>query len=54
MMRVMFRLETGFIGASFEEEFEFADNAEAREIDESLKDWADEKMSYMEYEWEAL
>ena len=53
-MRVMFRLETGFIGASWEEEFEFNDDATYAEINEELADWAEDKMRNMDYEWEEI
>ena len=54
MRKVLFRLETGFIGASWEEEFEFEDDMSDADIAEELNSWAEDKMSYMEYEWEEL
>ena len=54
MRNVLFTLETGFIGADWEEEFEFEDDATDEEINAELADWAQDKLSYMDYRWEEI
>ena len=54
MRKILFRFETGFFGASWEEEFEYEDDVSDSDINVDLADWAEDKMRDMEYEWEEL
>lgn len=54
MRKVLFRFETGFLGASWEDEFEYEDDVSDSDINVDFDDWVQDKMSYMEYEWEEL
>ena len=54
MRNILFRLETGFIGAEVVEEFEFDDDWTDDDINEEFKSWCIEQMDAMTCEWEEV